>query len=583
MSDEGALYEFGPFSLDARERVLLRDGERVTLTPKVFDTLLALVRSSGKLLEKDVLMEVVWPGTVAVEEGNLANNVFLLRKALGETAGHKYIETVSKRGYRFVAEVKQGGDVGAGLAEDRPGATKAIGSLAVLPFIALNEDSETALLGVGMADSLITRLSNIRQVRVRPTSAVQRYMDREQNPLAAGSEQRVDAVLEGSIQRSAERIRVNVRLLRVGDGRLLWSGAFADNFTGLFTIEDSILQGVAGAVTDSVSPDEQKRVAKRHTTNPEAFQAYARGRYYSSRPSRETLERAVACFQEAIHKDPGYALAWAALAYVYDGMAGMGYEPPCRSASKEEHAANQALALDDGLGWPHASLAFLAFRVYYDRARAEREFNRALELSPNEAPIHFLYAFYLALADRTREAQAHMSLAVELDPLCLHYQVDCALPLYCARQYGAAIQVARKALEAGPEFLVGHLNLGILYLANRQLPEALSEFQKALPPEGDPEASAAIAHVEALQGNWTAAYGILHRLLQEARERYVSPASIALIYAALGEKDQAFQWLEQAFEDRSWWLMLLKVDHRFESLRSDRRFEALLQRVGFTP
>ena len=621
MSDQPRVfYEFGPFRLDASERVLLHSGERVALTPKVFDTLLALVQSSGKLVEKDALMRLVWPDTAFVEEGNLANNVFVLRKALGETADQRYIETVPKRGYRFVAEVRQGCDVAAGLTADQDAGTKAIRakrfdarlvvgivligliaaawwtwrrlertphsgveSLAVLPFKPVSEDSETALLGVGMADSLITKLGSIRQMRVRPTSAVQKYADPKQNPLAAGHEQRVDAVLEGTIQRSGERIRVTVRLLRVSDGSLLWSGAFADRFTGLFTVEDSISQGVAGALSVSVSPEEKKRVAKRHTTNPEAFQAYARGRYYCSKPGREAFDRAVQSFREAIDKDPRYALAWAGLAYAYFGLSGMGFEPPSQVASKEEYAARQALALDDSLGWPHASLGMIAFRFHYDRARAEREFKRALDLSPNEAAIHYMYGWYLALLGQTQEALAQMKLAVELDPLCLHYQIDCGLPLYCARQYAAAIQVGRKALEADPQFYVGHFNLGLAYLANRQFQEALAEFRKGAPPEGDPDASAAIAQVEALQGNRTAAYRILHRLSREARERYVSPASIALIHSALGEKDQAFQWLEQAYKDRSWWLVFLKVDPRFDSLRSDRRFEALLRRVGLAP
>ncbi len=619
MSDHPrVVYEFGPFRLDAREQVLLRNGERVALTPKIFDTLLALVQNCGKLVEKDALIQFVWPDTSFVEEGNLANNIFVLRKALGETASQRYIETVPKRGYRFVAEVREGCGVAVGLTGDQDAGTMAIpakrfdvrlvagivlialigagwwtwrrmggtppsgvASLAVLPFKPVSEDSETAILGVGMADSLITKLGSIRQMRVRPTSAVQKYADLKPNPLAAGNEQRVDAVLEGTIQRSGERIRVNVRLLRVSDGRLLWSGTFADRFTGLFTVEDSISQGVAGALSVSVSPEEKKRVAKRHTSNPEAFQAYARGRYYCSTPGSEAFNRAVESFREAIDKDPGYALAWAGLAYAYFGLAGIMYEPPGQTIPKEEDAAKQALALDDSLGWPHASLGMIAFRFHYDQARAEREFKRALDLSPNEAAIHYMHGMYLALLGRTQEAQTQMSLAVELDPLCLHYQIDCAFPLYCARQYAASLQLARKALEADPEFYVGHYNLGLAYLANRQFQDALAEFQKGAPPEGDPDTTAAIAQVEALQGNRTAAYGILHHLSREARERYVSPASIALIHAALGEKDQAFQWLEQAYKDRSWWLVFMKVDPRFDSLRSDRRFEALLQRVGF--
>jgi len=621
MSDQPrVLYEFDPFRLDASERILLHRGERVALTPKVVDTLLALVQSSGKVVEKDALMRIVWPDMTFVEEGNLANNIFVLRKALGETAERKYIETVPKRGYRFVAPVKEVSDTAAGSRAGRNPREKGVRvrrfdaklmagiilagllvvaswcvwknlghrpqvnvqSLAVLPFRPLSDDSETALLGVGLADSLITKLSSLRRVRVRPTSAVQKYADLKQDSLAAGTEQKVDAVLEGTIQHSGEKIRVTARLLRVNDGGLLWSGDFADRFTGLFTVEDSISRGVVGALSVGPSPEEEKRVAKRHTTNVKAFQAYSRARYYCSTLRREALNRAIESFREAIDEDPGYALAWAGLASAYERLAAT-YESPGQMASNGEDAARQALALDDSLGWPHALLGTIAFRFHYDRARAELEFKRALDLSPNEAEIHYSYGFYLALLGRTQEAMAQMTLAAELDPLCLYYQIDYGFPLYCARDYGAAIDVARRALEAEPRFYVGHFNLGLAYLANRQLKEALTEFQKGTPPEGDPEASAAIAQVEALRGNRTAAEQILHDLSAEGRGQYVPPTSIALIYAALGENDQAFRWLEQAYKDRSWQLVFLKVDPRFDTLRSDRRFAALLQRVGLAP
>lgn len=623
-------YEFGCFRLDVTEQALLRDGEPVALPPRVFDTLLVLLEHGGRLVEKEALMKAVWPETI-VEEGNLSNNIFLLRKTLGEDAQQKYIETVPKRGYRFVAAVKERWDepneptpaqleppfrtegaaakprswfrtrplsVGltcgvavAGVAAlsvwlwKRPLGTvpgPSVKSITVLPFQPLAEGAQDEYLGLGIADTLITKLSNIRQITVRPTTAVQKYAGTARNPLAAGREQRTDAVLEGNIQRAGERIRVSARLLRVSDGTALWSEQFDVESSDVFTAEDSICRRVAAALTFSLSPEEEKQLVKRYTASTEAYRAYVRGRYYSSTLSKPGLDQAIEHFKHAIELDPAYALAWAGLADAYTSL-GLTYAEPRQPLLKAEAAAKQAQELDENLGWARAALATVAYCLHYDWPRAEREFKRALQLNANDAAIHHRYGLYLAFSGRTDEAHAHMKLAGELDPLSPLYQIDVGAPFYCARQYSTCLAMARRILEAYPDWHLAHFDLGLVYLGTGQLSEALAEFQRSIPPDGDPEADAMIGYVEALRGNRATARRILGQLQRQVRTSYVSPASIALIHAALDEKEKAFELLERAYQDRSMSLLLLKVDGRFDSLRPDPRFDDLVRRVGLAP
>jgi len=256
------LYEFGRFRLDAKERLLLRDGEIVPLTPKAFDMLLALVENSGHLLEKNELMRTLWPDTF-VEEESLAQNISLLRKALDESENQKFIETVPRRGYRFVASVR-----------------KTIKSIAVLPFKSLGIDGRDEYLGIGIAETLTTRLSSLKLITVRPSSAVLKYASPEKETVVAGRELEVDTVLEGSIRRLGERLRVTARLVSVPDGSVLWADKFDENFTDIFKVEDSISAKVAEALALKLSGEEQKRLTMRYTDNAEAYQLYLKGRYF---------------------------------------------------------------------------------------------------------------------------------------------------------------------------------------------------------------------------------------------------------------------------------------------------------------
>jgi DNA-binding winged helix-turn-helix (wHTH) protein/TolB-like protein len=429
------IYEFGPFRLDVAERMLLRDGEAIPLQPKAFDLLLVLVEHHGHLLEKDELLQAVWPDTI-VEEVNLANNVSVLRKALGEDGnGQRFIETVPRRGYRFVAPVReaQAGTVEPGVAEiaqapvvqqeapvaaatgeqpvqsasrwakrrpalvvplavllligvvgainswspkrqpTAPSAT--IKSIAVLPFKPLAANERDEALELGMADTLITKLSNLRHLIVRPTSAVRRYTALDQDPLAAGREQKVDAVLESSFQRSGEKIRVTVRLVNVSDGSALWTYQCTEYCADIFAAQDAITEKVARALMPELTGKERTLLAKRYTDNFEAYQLYVKGRYFWDKRTGEGMKKSIECFEQAIRLDQNYALAYAGLATTYVTSAYREMVPPAEANLKAETAARKALEIDEQLGQAHAALGVLHF-YYREWSEGVREFQR---------------------------------------------------------------------------------------------------------------------------------------------------------------------------------------------------------------
>ena len=363
------IYEFGPFRLEVAEHLLLRNGETIPLQPKVFELLLVLVKHHGHLLGKDELLKAVWPDTV-VEEINLANNVSILRKALGESGnGQRFIETVPRRGYRFVAPVReQKGEIATpDVAEgaqppivDAP--SIAIKSIAVLPFKPIVANDRNEALEIGMADTLITRLSSLRNLIVRPTSAVRKYDMLDQDPLAAGREQRVDAVLESSFQRSGEKIRVTMRLVNVRDGSALWAYQCDEDYTDVFAAQDSISEKVARALMPGLTGDEQRLLAKRYTDNFEAYQLYVKGSFFWDKRTEEGIKKSVEYFEQAIRLDPNYALAYAGLATSYVTTSYREMVPPAEASSRAEAAARKALEIDEQLGQAHSALAVLHFR-----------------------------------------------------------------------------------------------------------------------------------------------------------------------------------------------------------------------------
>ena len=623
------IYEFGEFKVHAGKRLLIgRDDKAIPLTPKVFDTLLYLVEHSGSVLCKDELMKAIWPDTF-VEENNLNQTISALRRVFGENRGeNRYIATVPGRGYRFVAvvrktEVTDFSDPGIDVAflserlttRDRRrvlliiaavvvmGGTLAtyylqrtrtdvapspkvsvsnssgppIKSIAVLPFKSLVADEKDESLELGMADTLIVRLSSLKEVVVMPIGSVRRFSGLEQDPIAAGRHLGVESVLDGQIQRSGKRIRVTARLVRVADGSQLWADQYDHGFTDIFTLQDLISEEVTSALALKLTGDEQRRLTKHHTESSEAYQLYINGRYYWGNRTEEGLKRAVEYFKEALAKDPNYALAHAGLADAY-ALLGVFHLPPNETFPHARSAAMDALRIDDQLAEAHAALGHVKVQYDYDWAGAQKEYQQALELNPNYANAHHFYALYLTMRGRFDEAIAEINRAQELEPSSLFIHANAAVILYQARRYDEAITQAKRVLEINPSIDLARNVLGRAYIQKIMLDQAISELQKiSTPPfsySGD------LGQAYALAGRKSEALTEIDRLQRLSQKHYVAPYDLMLVYSGLSDVDKTLEWLERASADRSTRMVWAKVEPQLDRFRSQARFQAVIKRMG---
>ncbi|MBI4470465.1 MAG: tetratricopeptide repeat protein [Acidobacteria bacterium] len=462
-----------------------------------------------------------------------------------------------------------------------------IRSLAVLPFKPLSIDDRDEYLGLGMADTLITKLSNVQQLIVRPTSAVLKYGSLQQDPVAAGREQQVDAVLEGSVQRAGEKIRVTVRLLDVRDGRPLWAYQCDEQqCTDLFAVQDAISQQVAQALTLRLSSAEIEGLSKRFTGNTEAYQAYVKGRYFWNKRTPAGYEKAIECYQQAIAQVPNYALAYTGLADAWRFLAGRNSRPkPQREemTDRGKAAAMKAMELDDTLAETHVSLGRV--RSDIDWAESEREFKRAIELNPNLSEAHTALAERLTEMGRHEEALVVAKRAQALDPVSLWTNKAVGDVHYRSRQYDQAIVEYSKMLELNPHEGEGHTLLGECYMWQGRYEEAIVEFNKATPlfrggDENRRFEKADLGYVYALSGRRAEAMKVLDELKEHAKKESVSRL-VANLYAALGEREQAFEWLEKAYRKREPGLRRsIKTNRLWDPFRSDPRFVDLLRRMG---
>jgi TolB-like protein/Tfp pilus assembly protein PilF len=575
------IYEFGPFSFHTADRLLLREGHFVPLKPKILDLLLVLVENRGHIVEKDVLMKQVWPDSF-VEENNLAVGISALRKVLGEGSdGQAYIENIPRRGYRFVAPVAIVAQPSEQLTtptnlnhQDLPRT-----SIAVLPFKHMGSREDEEYLGLGITDALITRLSNVRQVIVRPTSAVRKYQD-VLDPIAVGQELRVESVLDGSIQRSGQRIRVTVQLISVSNGAALWAAKFDEQFTDIFEVEDSISEQMTKALTLKLTSEEKVQLIKHHTEDSKAYQAYLRGRYFCNKRTPDDFKRAIECFQQAIVIDPNYALAYSGLADCYMHASSYNAVPPKEYIPKAEEAALKALEIDDTLAEAHLALGYHRIQIW-DWSEAEKECKRAIELNPNYADAHRRYSTYLEAVGRLDDAKAEIKITLEIDPISLVFNTSLGFLFYLDRQPDQAIEQFLEVLELAPSYGPAHFFLGLAYVQKQMYDEAIAEYKKTVSLLGtDIEGLGYIGHTLAICGRLNEAYKVLDELLELSKRRYVEPYFLALIYTALDDKDRAFVWLEKGYQDHISTMGILKVDPMLDSLRDDPRFESLLQRMG---
>jgi len=582
-----SFYAFANFLLDSAEQVLLRhDGDPVPLTPKAFQTLLMLVQNSGRTVGKEELLREVWSGAF-VEEGNLTVTIFMLRKALGEDKnGQKFIKTIPRRGYRFIAPVRETSENEQPQHDSPPRRMKPAldeprMSIAVLPLLNASHDPSAEYLADGITESLINSLSQLPTLRVLARSTVFRYKGLDVDPLDIGREMNVRAVLTGRLIQLGDTFIIRTELVSTDDGCQLWGEQYNRETSDILSVQEEISRKIFEKLRMKLSGAEEERLAKRYTTSTEAYQTYLMGRYHWNRRTREGIERGIHYFKEAIAIDPNYALAYAGVADSYALLGAVEYAAlsPSEAMQQAREATLRALAIDDTLAEAHASLAYV--RIFdWNWPEAEKEYRRSIELNPSYATAHHWYAHYLTARGRQSEAITEIKIARELDPLSLPINSGMGWHYYLTRQYDEAIGEYRRTLELDENFYMAHFLLGMTFEQVARFDEALAAYDRAIALSGgSPAMLAAPGHAYALLGRRDEARRVLAQLHTLSAQQFFSPYHIAVIHAALGEIDQAFDWLSRACDIHSEALIWLAVDPMLDSLRSDSRFTQIMARI----
>jgi len=457
-------------------------------------------------------------------------------------------------------------------------------TIAVLPFKPLAMEDRNEAFEMGIADTLINKIGSSGEIIVRPLASVRRYNSLEQDSLLAGRELGVDSILEGNIQTSGERIRISARLIRTGDGKQLWTGQFDEKFTDVFAVQDSISERVLAASALKLSGDEQKRLAKRYTENVEAYQLYMKGNFHGSKLILPEARKGMDYFQQALAIDPNYALPYVGLARAYCSFSLSGDIPANEAMPKAKAAALRALELDETLAESQVAVGFVAFWYDWNWSEAQKRFQRALELDPNNAEAHFRYAHLNSNLGRHEQAITMGRRARELDPLSLITNSCEGQFLFFAGRYDEALTRLQKTLELYSDFWHAHLILSNIYTEKGMFAEAVAEADKAVNfSGGNFQAVAAKGYALAKSGKPAEAQAVLAELQKASTTRYVAPYDFAIIYNALGETDTALDYLEKAFAEKNVLLVFLKVDPKWNNLRNDPRYKDLLGRLGLLP
>jgi len=460
----------------------------------------------------------------------------------------------------------------------RPGEVQ---SIAVLPLANLSGDPAQEYFADGMTEELITQLAKIGALKVISRTSVMHYKGTTETLPQIGRELNADAVVEGSVQRSGDRVRITAQLIQAATDRHLWAQGYERDSRDVLAMEEEVARAIAGEIKVKLTPQQRERLAGVGPVDPAAFEAYLKGRYYWNRRTQEALRKSREYFQVAIDKDPTYAVAYAGLADSYNVLGYYSVLPPVESFPLGTAAALKALEIDDGLAEAHASLAYARFYYRWDWSGAETEYKRAIELNPNYATAHHWYALCLTMMGRFDEAMVEIKRAQELDPLSAIISNTVAAVFFFSRRYDQGIEQLHQTLDMDPNFVVAHSLLGRLYMQKGMFENAVAEMQKAgaLDPNSHSKL-AGVAQVYAVAGRRAEAQKILGELKEISKRRYVAPNEIAGIYAALGEKDATFEWLQKALEAHDNWLTELKVDPGWDNLRSDPRFQELARRIG---
>jgi TolB-like protein/DNA-binding winged helix-turn-helix (wHTH) protein/Tfp pilus assembly protein PilF len=605
-------YEFGPYRVERSTRQLLRNGTPVPLTPKAFEVLLALVERRGRVVGKDQLMTLVWRDSF-VEEANLSQTIFVLRKTLGDAPdGRPYIDTVPRRGYRFASVVTE---EPARLPEGREAAPAGrlrhrtswiaaavilaavvwsaaswrrspidtparVESLVVLPFVDLTGGSEPSALADSLTDALITKLGQIGGLRVISRTSAMTYRDSGKTVPQIARELSVAAVVEGTLQRSADRVQLNVKLIDASSDRTLWAQSYEHDRQYALDLHNQMARAIVGHTSVTLTPGERQRLAATTRVNPKAYEAYLTGRYFWNLRTEPDMRRAIEHFEEAIRHDPGYAPAYAGLADSYALHGSYGWNLPGANAwTRAIAAAEKALAVDDTVADGHTSRARIALNYELDWSATAEGYRRALSVNPGYANAHHWYGYYLLLVGRLEEGEAEIRRALELDPLSPIINANAGMAAYFNRQYDEALAHWRRALEMHRNHRVLHLYVATGYLGKRMYPEAAAELEKTTRLSGtDSWGTALLVHTYGRMGRSQEARALLSTLL---REGDAAAYQIALAYVGLGDADEAFAWLNRSVDTRMGSFNEVHADPIFDPLRTDPRFAALLERMRF--
>ena len=614
---------FDSFELDFRARELRKNGVKLRLQGQPIQVLAVLLNRSGELVTREELRAEVWPEDTFVGfDHSLHNAIARIREVLGDSASDpRYIETLPRRGYRFIGKVEtvapedttvpgvpeqvvplpirhNSGRLRAAIAittltlvvgglalwlPHRTSAALPLRSIAVLPLDNLSGDASQEFFVEGMTDELITNLAKVSSLRVISRTSVMRYKGTKKQLPEIARELNVDGIIEGSVMRSGGRVRITAQLLHGPTDRHLWAETYDRDLGDVLKLQREVAEAIAMQVRAQLPAAQQAHLPTVRSVHPEAYDAYLRGRYYMTTEftKPQQLLRAQRYFRESIAKDPGFALAYSGLADSYTYLAIFRYLAPRSAYQSAQQAIHQALELDDNIGEAHDTLGVLSWRFERDFAAAEREFNHAIALDPSYSCTHEDNSLYLGLLGRRSEALAELTRSKELDPGPSSVMTE-AGTYYQLRDYTRLLEVSREGVRSNPTEWVEHYYLGIGYEATGKLLEAISEYQKAVEiSEGDQEPIASLAHGYAVLGKKAEAQKILRDLEQRSANVYVSPYLLATIYAGLGDKDRAFEFLEKAFEERNLDMSFhWNADLRIDNLRSDPRFAGLTRRSG---
>ncbi len=568
---------FGAFEVDLTSHELRKHGVRISLEGKPFEILVTLLENPGQVITRKTLRQKLWPDSYVRYEQSLNTAVNKLRGSLGDSSGSpRYVETLPRLGYRFIAPVEK-------LHKAREARNKTM--LVALPLDNLSGDPDQAYFVDGLFEELLSELGQLNPKRLgviaRTSAMIYKNTSKSVDQIAA--ELHVDYVLEGSVRldKKKKRVRVTVQLIQASDQTHVWTDSYDHDLQEILTLQRRVAEQIGEALAVELLPSSSSRAV---AANLEAQEAYLQGRHFCGQRTEEALKRALAYFERALILDPSCAKASAGIADCCTLLIWFGAMWPREAGARAATAAARALEIDPGLGEAHASMGLVRFWHTWDWKGAEEMFRRSIELNPSYAMARQWYASFLNAMGRHDEAREQLLRAREIDPHALIISMNMADSPFFARDYAKAVEYLEGLLRNVPQFFPALFNLGRAYVQMEKYPEAIAAFEKAIQLSGNREGKPALAHAYALAGRTAEARQILEEIKNDHSGRYIASPMIARVHLGLGELDEAMNWLEKGYEERSNWMSFLKVDPVWDPLRKDTRFRTLLEKkIGLAP